>query len=146
MALGLKIKSFIPFKQGGEGKSSEDLPGTKIPGMGKPLTATGVQAKSPLPVAPPLSSAPQGGLAAATPVQNVIPMPPPSQAAATSQPPAAEATPAPDDQKKGGKDVMNLFIEEEAKVTQTGNLAAALPEIDMAKLYSECLDCKKMLG
>ncbi len=139
MALGIKLKSFIPFKQGQGENGGLALPISKIPGIGIPSASASVLTKTPLPVAAP----PQGSPDASTPIQNVIPSPLTPQGAA-APPPTAEAAPPPE--KTAGKDVMNLFLEEDAKITQAGNLVSTLPDYDMASIYKECLSCKQMLG
>ncbi len=139
MALGIKLKSFIPFKQGQEEKGGLALPIPNIPGIGIRSASASVLTNNPLPVAAP----PQGIPDASTPIQTVIPSPLTPQGAA-APPPTGEAAPPPE--KTAGKDVMNLFLEEDAKMTQAGNLVSTLPDYDMASIYKECLSCKQMLG
>ena len=147
MALGISLRSFIPFKQGQGEKGGLALPISKIPGMGIPSASASVLTKIPLPVAAP----PQGSPDASTPIQNVIPAPFAPQGFAApltgeAAPPLPTGEAAPPAEKKAGKDVMNLFLEEDVKITQAGNLAATLPDYDMASIYKECLSCKQMLG
>ena len=78
MALGLKMKSFIPFKHGQEEKGGGGLPIPKISGIGIPSAQGGAQSKITMPIAAP----PQGSLTASAPIQDVIPMPPPPEGTA----------------------------------------------------------------
>lgn len=149
MGLALpSVKSFLPRKDG----KSKDAGGGAAAVLTPPAkngVASGlpfqISATPPQPLTSPVLPSVQGAVPAGPATGLAALMGAAAAPSAAAAAPAAGSPPG-EEKSKVGKDVLDLFKQEEAEATPFMSLVGSLPEVDCSALYKECLEMKQMLG